>query len=171
MLLKVFSSTLVATVEGLKVPQWEVCVEQPVEQAGAATFDVPLAIKMLKGKLPTVIAGHKKIREQMVCMSTAAELLDIKLRLEENELTIGPVRVAKALLTKLVGTHTVIQGIELVAQGAKHASGPQVAQDRGLVPILLNNAYLRTSPGGSPPAEARIAYLGTSGAGPPCRCL
>lgn len=103
------------------VPSWSACFED-------GRMLPSVAQKLLVGRLSAVVAAHNGVHQLMTQLASAAAVLQVSPRLQENNLTIDNVRVAFDIMAKANDASIVILATELVLKFEKDNSGIEGAR-------------------------------------------
>lgn len=114
------------------VPSWTACFDGEV-------FLRPVASKLLEGKFNSVVGAHNSLHQLMARLGSAATLLGISPRLQDNAETLQAVRIAFDNMSRASLASVVVLAAELVLKFERDASGSQGA--RSFLSRYARSAY------------------------------
>ena len=121
-LLKQWESLLTVKVEACKknMPTWSACFEGP------KLLD-SVAYRMLTGKVAKVVQSHNDVHGCMVLMAQKASDLQVVPRLQDNDITMETIAIAKDTMTSASLCSVVLLGIDILHKYQHDPAGSEVA--------------------------------------------
>ena len=121
-LLKQWESLLSVKVTACKriMPTWSACFEGP------KLLD-SVAYRMLTGKVAKVVQSHNDVHGCMVSMAQKASELQVVPRLQDNDITMEMIAVAKDTMSSASLCSVVLLGIDILHKYQLDPLGPEVA--------------------------------------------
>jgi hypothetical protein len=125
LLLEQFVETLDKATTKLKntIPSWEAAFPQN------APMNIPLAVKLTKGKAPGLVASHNVVHGVLASISSSSANLQVAPRVMDHPVCSDAIKVALAGMEKTKQAMTLIQGISILEAAETEAESSTHAKE------------------------------------------